>query len=1067
MRLDPMRFRFDHKMSIKSCKVMVTKKLKVHFFRGDVVHRASFVRLLLCSFFLLLGGQSFAWLPLGALTQKKIDLVAGSVIPNKGSGAFDGPVKNARYNNPAGIAIDVNGNLYVADSLNNTIRKISPSGIVMTLAGQFGAVGLIDGQGPLALFNGPQGVAVDVSGNIYVADTYNNTIRKISSSGYVTTFAGLAGVSGSSDGFGSGASFNTPTGIAVDTNGYVYVADTGNSLIRKISPGGNVTTFVGGGTSSADGIGTAAGFNGPTGIAISSSGDLYVTDTGNYTLRKVSSSGVVTTVAGLAGVYGTTDGPSASARFYYLWGVFTDSNDNVYVCDAGNAIRKIASNGTVSTLAGLANLSGGAGYADGTGSTARFNGPYGITMDSSGFFYVTEAYNHTIRKIDSSGVVTTLSGSVTNGSADGLGDQARFNKPFGMAFDSSGNLYVADSANHTIRKIASSGLVTTIAGQAGYSGSTDGSGSLARFNNPTGLVVDTSGNLFVVDSGNSTIRKISTSGVVSTFAGAAGSLGTTNNSVGTSARFRYPQGIAIDSSNNLYIADTSNHQIRKITPAGSVTKFAGNSTMGSTDGTTLAKFKFPRGVTVDSAGYVYVADTGNQKIRKITPAGAVSSIAGSTTGNAGLIDAQGSSAEFSDPYGIVVTNSGFLYVTDFSNHVIRKIDSSGNVTTLVGGGNNTSLGYSGSADGVGRAATLSQPAGISVSSNGEIYFTDFDNSTVRKISTINTVSTVAGEGNYKSYGSNDGPGSQAYFNIDWSNIQSGITTDQLGQIYVSDSANHIIRKINKNGVVMTYAGLVGQPGITDGVSSTAQFLFPNGLAVDASNNLYVTDSGNNVIRKIAPDGQVSLFAGIPGSAGSTDGANLNDATFNWPVGIAINSTGALFVIDKGNNAVRKIENGYVTTLAGDPLNAGYVDGVGSAAQFSNPQGIAVDQNGFIYVADTGNNAIRKITSSGVVSTLAGGNGLGFLDGAGTQALFNYPIGIAVDTSGQVYVSDFNNQIIRKINSLGFVSKIIGNLRPGFSIGTLTNVIYNPRALAVKNGRLLFVSGNSIMTAPSN
>ena len=324
---------------------------------------------------------------------------------------------------------------------------------------------------------------------------------------YFGTLAGTAGSFGSTDGTGSAARFNLPYAVAVDTAGNVFVADGANHTIRKITSAGVVTTLAGtaGSSGSTDGTGSAARFYFPFGVAVDSAGNVFVADSLNHTIRKITSAGVVTTLAGTAGSSGSTDGTGSAARFSQPEGVAVDSAGNVFVADSNNfTIRKVTSAGVVTTLAGLA---GSGGSADGTGSAARFSQPQGVAVDSAGNVFVADASNYTIRKVTSAGVVTTLAGlAESSGSTDGTGSAARFNLPRKVAVDTSGNVYVADSANHTIRKITSAGVVTTLAGTAGSSGSTDGTGSAARFNVPYGVAVDSDGMVFVADTFNYTIR---------------------------------------------------------------------------------------------------------------------------------------------------------------------------------------------------------------------------------------------------------------------------------------------------------------------------------------------------------------------------------------------------------------------------------------------------------------------------------------------------------------------------------------------------------------------------------
>jgi sugar lactone lactonase YvrE len=325
-------------------------------------------------------------------------------------GAMVSPPEATILNVPSGVTTDIAGNLYVADSYNHTIRKITRAGIVSTVAGKAGVAGNADGEGSAARLTYPYGVTSDPAGNLYVADTYNHTIRKIGASGVVSTLAGLAGSAGSSDGAGTAARFTYPNAIQVDAAGNLYVADTSNHTIRKITP-----------------------------------------------------AGVVSTLAGIAGKAGHNDGPGASAQFNNPHGITGDAAGNLYVADTRNhTIRKITPTGAVSTLAGMA---GKAGSADGNGATARFHIPRGITADAAGNLYVTDTFNNTVRKISADSVVSTLAGAAGNaGQADGTGRGALFNRPYGIRSDSAGNLYVIDTENHNIRKITPEGVVNTIAG---------------------------------------------------------------------------------------------------------------------------------------------------------------------------------------------------------------------------------------------------------------------------------------------------------------------------------------------------------------------------------------------------------------------------------------------------------------------------------------------------------------------------------------------------------------------------------------------------------------------------
>lgn len=630
-------------------------------------------------------------------------------------GAADGTGGAAGFFNPGGVATDSAGNVYVADTYNQTIRKISAAGAVTTLAGLAGKPGFGDGTGSAAGFSYPAGVATDSSGNVYVIA--GNRIRKINTEGKVTTLAGaFEGFIGSADGTGSAAKFYFPNALAVDRIGNVYVADTQNHTIRRINPAGVVITLAGlaGNSGSADGTGSAARFNGPYGVAIDGAGNIYVADRNNETIRKITADGVVTTFAGLAGARGDADGAGSAARFQEPLGVATDGSGNVFVvCD--HTLRKISPAGFVTTLAG-SSLNPGS-----TVPPATFRTLTSVTADSSGNVYAADI--STIWKLTPEGAITTLAGW-NIGDDDGTGSAARFFYPEGATTDHSGNLYVTDSANHTIRKISPAGVVTTFAGRSGAPGSADGFISAARFWNPGGLTTDRSGNLIVADTSNNTIRRITPAGVVQTVAGKPGVPPDYVNGNATSARFNNPASVVTDHAGNIYVVDTLNQAIRKVTPAGQVTTLAGFLYVGSDDGIgTAARFNFPSQIAIDADENLYVADSLNHTIRKITLSGVVTTFAGQA-GTTGSNDGPLSEARFNYPVGVAIDGGGNIYVS--SDYALRMITPAGMVTTVAG-----LAGVHGSADGMGSAARFSGGTELTVDDNGNVYIVDVVNATIR------------------------------------------------------------------------------------------------------------------------------------------------------------------------------------------------------------------------------------------------------------------------------------------------------------------------------------------------
>jgi len=611
-----------------------------------------------------------------------IELIAGKL---GGQGDLDGAGAAARFFLPETVAVDAAGDIFVTDTYNSTVREISAGGVVSTIAGNADIAGYLDGVGTATLFNYPQGIATDSNGNVYVADTSNEVIRKITSAGVVSTFAGTAGVIGSTDGAGNVALFGFPEGLTTDAAGNVYVADSGNNTIRKITPAGVVSTLAGTPqvTGSNDGTGPAALFNGPEAVAVDAAGDVYVADTSNFTIRKITAAGVVTTLAGTPGNAGWADGTGGAAQFADSQGLAIDAAGNMFVADsASNTIRMVTPAGVVTTVAGTPYVTG---TADGTGAAAQFHTPWGIIADAADNLYVSDFNNDTMRKITPAAAVTTFAGLAPHpGSADGIGSAAQFSAPQAAVSDASGNMYIADSANNTIRKITSNGAVTTLAGAAGVTGSADGTGASAQFNSPQSLSADSAGNIYVADTGNNTIRMITPAGVVTTLAGTAGVAGS-NNGIGSVAQFNSPEGLVLDAANNIYVADTGNNTIREISPTGVVTTVAGTpGVTGAADGTGgAAQFDAPQGLAIDSLGNIYIADTGNYTIRMLSSTGAVTTFAG-TAGQAGSADGTGAAAEFNLPTGIAVDSTNTLYVMDSLFHIIRKVTPGAVVSTVAG-----------------------------------------------------------------------------------------------------------------------------------------------------------------------------------------------------------------------------------------------------------------------------------------------------------------------------------------------------------------------------------------------
>jgi trimeric autotransporter adhesin len=670
----------------------------------------------------------------------------GDIVTVAGGGVGDNSIaSSACVYRPTGVTVDSRGNLYIADQFHNRIRKVdSETGIISTVAGN-GIYGYSGDNGPAtsASLKMPYSVAVDSSGNLYIADQDNNRIRRVDyGTGIITTVA----------------SVNSPAGIAVDSSGNLYVADYINNSIRKVDRGtGIITTVAGNGTPGFSGdnaAATAASLNFPNSVAFDRSNNLYIVDNGNNRIRKVDHlTGIISTVAG-NGTRGFSgdNGAATSASLNNPYGVTIDSNGNLYFGELNTSrIRKVASGtGIITTVAG--NGTQGYGGDNGAATAASFDAPRDVAADSSGNLYVADYVNNRIRKVASgTGIITTVAGNGTEAYAgdNGPATSASFdNLRGGVTVDSAGNIYVADYNNNRIRKVASgTGIITTVAGNGLplFSGD-NGPATSASLQNPSRVAIDGSGNLFIADTTNHRIRKVAFgTGIITTVAGNSSIGGFSgDNGPATLANLYWPSGLAFDSSGNLYIADYGNHRIRRVASGtGIITTVAGNGTAGfSGDGgaAIAASLYRPNDVIVDSSGDLYFSDYYNQRIRKVdSGTGIISTVAGNGIAGYNGDDVAATSAKLNNPEGVALDSSGNLYIADEWNHRIRKVDSgTGIITTVAGSG---SYGYSGD-NGPATSANVYDPTGVTVDSSGNLYITDWGSGRIRKVY-LNRVPTVA------------------------------------------------------------------------------------------------------------------------------------------------------------------------------------------------------------------------------------------------------------------------------------------------------------------------------------
>ena len=602
-----------------------------------------------------------------------------TTVAGLGNGSFrgdGGPGTRAFLSFPRGVAVDAGGNVLIADTSNHRIRRVvAGTGVITTVAGG-GVFGYIGDGGPAtsASLWGPSGVAVDAGGNVYIADTSNNRVRRLATStGIITTVAGNGSWGFSGDGGpGTSASLRSPSGVAVDAGGNVLIADTSNNRIRRVAAGtGIITTVAGNGSSgfSGDGgPGTSASLRSPYEVAVDGGGNVLIADTSNNRIRRLAAgTGIITTVVGIGADYVSGDGgPGTSASLSYPTGVAVDGGGNLLIADRyNNRIRRLAAGtGVITTVAG--NGSRGFSGDGGPATSASLRWPQGVAVDGDGSVLVADTWNCRIRRVAAgTGIITTVAGTGEGGfSGDGgPGTSARLFNPGGVAVDGGGNVFIADSENNRIRRLAAgAGIIATVAGNgtSGFSGD-GGRGTSTTLRNPQGVAVDAGGNVYIVDRGNYRIRRLATStGIITTVAGTGVEGFSSGGGPGTSTMLSNPQGVAVDGLGNLFIADEGGNQVFRLDMrTGIIATVAGNGVYGfSGDGGsgTSASFAFPTGIAVDSNGSVFIA--GYDRIRQLvfmrttsTPLSSITSSCSPTRSTMGGVSSVGSPSNVTSPVG--------------------------------------------------------------------------------------------------------------------------------------------------------------------------------------------------------------------------------------------------------------------------------------------------------------------------------------------------------------------------------------------------------------------------------
>jgi sugar lactone lactonase YvrE len=939
--------------------------------------------------FMYLSDQLFIWRY--NISSGNISTIAGTCTPGFNGDSI--PASDAQINNPRGLWLTTNNDLYFVDSLNYRIRKISSTGIITTVAGTAVQDSAGDG-GPanLATLNQPYAVYVDTLGIIFIADYGGKNVRKIDSNNIITKFAGTGGVSITYNGDGFPAIYANigPKDVKGDSLGNIYIADTQNCRIRKVDLNGIITTFLGTGvcavslhlTPFINAVDTAT----PRGLWIDSQATFYFLEGGVIVRRTINSGSASPTVSPTSAVassstylqtlvgvgtsgYTGDNGPPLLAQISPVSVWTTPSSGNIYFL-SNNRIRFVnVANNIISTF-------GGAGSASSTGQSApiglaEFFGLYSVVGDSQENYLFFSDQRLIWQYSFSSGIVAVIAG--IPGSAGLTGDNgpcvaAQLSTPMGIWLSASNDLYIADYGNHRIRKI-SSGIISTVVGTTDGNNGDGGPALSAQLKLPSAGCFDSVGKMYIVDSGNVRIRMVDTNNIITTFAGngIASTIYLGDNIPATMATLASPKSVVADRLGNVFIAGSNYRRIVVVNPAGILTTYIGTGLGGSSLQLSPLRSNInpPGSLWMDSQDNLYFADSST--IRKTVQ---------STT---------------SSPTPLSVIPPANLFQKTIAGS-FRK-------------------GFSG--DGGPATSALMNPGSFWVSTGGVIILPDFNNFCIRRINPNGIILYFGGSGSTSTAGASATLTSVSFF-LPYAIVSNAAAS----RIYISD-LRYVWLYSTSTGLVSAIAG-TGTPGFSGdgGLANLAQINSPNGLWLTTGNDLYIADSGNHRIRKISANIITTVAGSSVGSAYGGDSGQATSALLNLPNAVYVDTEGSIFIADFGNHRIRLVDVfGIISTYCGTGSSGYNGNNIpATLANLNNPNDVKGDSLGNIYVADTKNCLIRVINTAGIISTVVGNEGICWTTRDISLASTNIdtPIAIWVDSLGTVYFNSNYNSIHRTV-----------------------------------------------------
>jgi cysteine-rich repeat protein len=935
---------------------------------------------------------------------------------------LDGIIRSVRQtafgNALVDLALDRRGQVYVTTSNVHTVRRINADGTLTTVAGT-GVAGFSgdNGLATAAQLRGPLGIAVDPTVTnavvLYVADSGNRRIRRIEVGGSITTVAG-SGVSGGALGDGGpavAAALTTPRDVTVDSHGELWVADAGDDRVRRFTRGGGITTVAGGGTSTDPGDGGPAidvALSKPRGIVVDNDGVAYIAETGAHRLRRVRPDGIIDTVAG-TGVTLSRGGPqtATSTPLQNLLGTHVDTQGRLFVADADkHCIRRIDADGTMTIVAGT----GRAGF-NGDGASARttlLNAPQDVFVDPVGNVLIADTGNHRVRRIGVDGTMSTLVGGgsgypcQTEGAScqelpgRGLFCAAGSAQPPSGAVECTDTTDGCDPGFTCVTTDAVTGTAfclesCTVAGSAasGFAGDA-GPASLALLNSPRGVTVDTEGQVFVVDTLNQRVRRIGVDGIITTVAGTGTAGFTGDNGAATSARLRNPHDVAVDATGTLFIADTSNHRIRRVTATGTISTVAGSGVAGfsgDNGAATIAQLNQPSGVAIDAQGAILVADRDNHRVRRFVVGGRITSFAGSGNTGAGGDGGDAVAAALESPVGVAVDADGRVAITQTVGRA-RLVDAGGTITSVLGAVHPPGPGPSDEAQLYpSHALVLLEPRTLlSIGDFGRVVRLNLDTDLIDVVAGYDAADPlVASRARFASLG----------------DIFAGAFLPVTRDLIVTRAQGTLWRV----DLDPDDDGVFGDAAVWTVTEVPTPLVEPAGVAVLADESLVVVDRAEHCVRAMSGDAVVSPvpLAGVCGTPGVFPGF------LQAPTHVAVSpTTGALYIADTGNQRVLRVSDGVVDVVVGD----GSVSSAGEGSPARRfpvqlPRQLALDAFGNLYVASS--TTVRLVQNIDGDDDADGDDRVVTLFGGGARSTFpesdtSCVQALAIDDDA-VYVSD--------------------------------------------------------------